>query len=266
MKPAIVYLMYHELEVPGRPLCQAEAGYVRYILSASEFRAQLQAIKDAGWQGVDVSQALAFPEKPSVAITFDDGCETDLLVAAPMLQEFGFGATFYITSGFLGSQGYLSTAQLKQLANLGFEIGCHSMTHPYLPDLNETSLQNEIVGAKFQLEQILGKHIEHFSCPGGRFNRRVIEIARSVKYRSFATSRTHANSESTDRFALGRVAIMRGLDPKIFQSLYQGHGLWQLSLRDRVRYGAKRLLGNSFYDRMRATMLRNGQTHNRQTH
>jgi peptidoglycan/xylan/chitin deacetylase (PgdA/CDA1 family) len=130
MKPGIVYLVYHELELPGRRLCQAEAGYVRYIVVASEFRAQLQFIKDAGWQGIHVSQALAFAEKPSVAITFEMDAKPDLLVAAPILREFGFGATFYITSGFLGNQGYLSTEQLKQLANLGFEVGCHSMTHP----------------------------------------------------------------------------------------------------------------------------------------
>lgn len=261
MKSGIVYLMYHELEVPGRTPCQAEAGYVRYVLTETEFRAQLQSIKNAGWQGMSVSQALVSPQKPSVAITFDDGCETDLLVAAPLLQEFGFGATFYITSGFLGSQGYLSAEQLRKLANSGFEIGCHSMTHPYLPDLNEAGLQKEIVGAKRQLEQILGKPVEHFSCPGGRFNKRVIEIARSVGYRSFATSRTHANYESTDPFALGRVAVMRGLELKTFESLYQGHGLWQLTLRDSMRDGAKRLLGNSFYDRVRATMLRNTEIH-----
>jgi len=28
----IVFLMYHELELPGRKLSQSEPGYVRYIL------------------------------------------------------------------------------------------------------------------------------------------------------------------------------------------------------------------------------------------
>jgi peptidoglycan/xylan/chitin deacetylase (PgdA/CDA1 family) len=261
MKPGIVYLMYHELEVPGRPLCQAEAGYVRYIVVASEFRAQLQSIKDAGWQGIRVGQALAFPEQPSVAITFDDGCETDLLVAAPILREFGFGATFYITSGFLGSQGYLSAGQLKQLANLGFEVGCHSMTHPYLSDLNEAGLRKEIVASKAHLEQIVGRPVQHFSCPGGSFSKRALEIAREAGYLSVATSQTHANAESSDPFALGRVAVMRGLDLKTFESFYQGHGLWHLTLRDNLRSCAKRLFGYSFYDRVRATMLRNSGTH-----
>ena len=28
-----VCLMYHELELPGRAMCHAEAGYVRYVVS-----------------------------------------------------------------------------------------------------------------------------------------------------------------------------------------------------------------------------------------
>ena len=75
------------------------------------------------------------PVGKTVCITFDDGCETDLLAAAPILKEFGFGATFYITVGFLGKPGYLSEAQVRNLSALGFEIGCHSLTHPYLPTL-----------------------------------------------------------------------------------------------------------------------------------
>ena len=54
MKSEIVYLMYHELEIPGRPLCQTEPGYVRYILQATGFRAQMQSLKNAGLRGVNV--------------------------------------------------------------------------------------------------------------------------------------------------------------------------------------------------------------------
>jgi|SRR5450432_262344 peptidoglycan/xylan/chitin deacetylase (PgdA/CDA1 family) len=261
MESEIVYLMYHELEIPGRPLCQTEAGYVRYILAATDFRAQMQSLKDANRQGLSVGQALTFPAKQSVTITFDDGCETDLLLAAPILKEFGFGATFYITSGLVGTRGYLSAQQVRELDALGFEIGCHSMTHAYLPDLDDARLREEIAGAKEKLEQILGRPVEHFSCPGGRYDQRVKDVARAAGYRTVATSRIHANSKSTDLFALGRVAMMRDTKLKTFSALCDGSGLWQLAIRDRVRQGAKRVLGNSFYDRVRARALRDGTTH-----
>src|SRR5271165_132153 len=180
----IVFLMYHELELPGRKLCQAEPGYVRYILPVDAFRAQMQWLKESGFRGLSVGEALGYPPRPSVCITFDDGCETDLIAAAPLLREFGFHATFYITAGFLGTPGYLNAAQLQELDQQGFEVGCHSMTHPYLPDLPDAGLKREIVDAKLQIEQILGRAIEHFSCPGGRYDARTLEVARRAGFRS----------------------------------------------------------------------------------
>src|ERR1700730_1554147 len=185
--------MYHELELPDRAICQSEPGYVRYVLPVSDFRAQMQSLKRLGMRGLSVSDALASPDQHAVAITFDDGCETDLLAVAPILEELGLGATFYATAGFLGRPGYMSPAQLREVCDHGFEIGCHSLTHPYLTDLDDSGLRREIVEAKRHLEEIAGRPIKHFSCPGGRYDRRVVEIARAAEYASVATSRPHTN-------------------------------------------------------------------------
>lgn len=251
---AIVFLMYHELEMPGRRLCETEPGYVRYVLTEADFRAQVAYLKENGWQGLSVGQALAFPEGRNVAITFDDGSETDRLAAAPILRQAGFHATFFVTSGRLGTPGYLSHAQLKELSE-GFEIGCHSMTHPYLTDVDENGLQREISDAKLQLEQIIGKPVEHFSCPGGRCDERVLAVARAAGYRTLATSRIQANSVSTDAFALGRVAILRDLPLSAFAAVCNGTSLSRMRTQSALRQAAKQILGNSFYDRVRATLL-----------
>jgi len=84
MSSGTVCLMYHELELPGRRLCQSEEGYVRYVVSLETFRSQLKVLRDAGLTGISVSQML--DGKRGVAITFDDGCETDVLAAAPLLR------------------------------------------------------------------------------------------------------------------------------------------------------------------------------------
>ena len=251
----VVFLMYHELESPGRPLCQTEPGYVRYILTVSDFRSQMELLKRAGWKGVSVGEAIGSFADKTVAITFDDGCETDLLDAAPILRQFDFGGTFYVTTGFLGKRGYLSHPQLKELHDLGFEIGCHSMTHAYLTDLNDKDLHREVAEAKSQLEQILGTAVHHFSCPGGRFNRRVQEAAREAGYQTVATSRIQINSRTSDRLALGRVAVLRSTSPATFQELYQGRNFWQMNLKVQIRAAAKKLLGNSAYDRLRSAIL-----------
>jgi peptidoglycan/xylan/chitin deacetylase (PgdA/CDA1 family) len=258
-KPRTVFLMYHELELPGQTLCQGEPGYVRYVVHADRFREQMLFIQQQGWRGVAVGQALDYSPN-AVAITFDDGCETDLISAAPILRKFGFSATFYITMGFLGKPGFLNHSQLRELSDQGWEIGCHSMTHAYLTDLDEKGLQREITDAKAELEQIIGRTVEHFSCPGGRYDRRVADTASRAGYRTVATSRLRANSAETDRFALGRVAVMRGTSPAAFADLCQGKGLQRQDLVDRLLQGTRRLLGNSAYDRIRAAVLRQNST------
>ena len=212
-------------------------------------------MKEMGWRGVSVSEALDYSPQ-TVAITFDDGCETDLLFAAPILQECGFGTTFYITTGFVGKPGYLQPAQVRELCALEFELGCHSMTHAYLNDLDEAGLQREMVEAKSELEQIAGCRVEHFSCPGGRHNLRVAATARQAGYRTVATSHIHANSLTSDPYALGRVAVMRGTPPAKVAALISGRGLKAHELTHRLLAGTKRVLGNSIYDRLRELVLR----------
>jgi peptidoglycan/xylan/chitin deacetylase (PgdA/CDA1 family) len=253
-EPATVFLMYHEIELPLRSLCQSEPGYVRYVISIDEFQGQMSAIQELGLRGVSVGEALRF-ESPAVAITVDDGCETDLLTIAPTLKQFGYGATFYITAGLLGKTGYMSAGQLRELSALDFEIGNHSMTHPYLSDLDDASLHHEIADSKVMLENIIGKAVEHFSCPGGRYDSRAILVAKNAGYRTLANSTPRANSPSTDTFALGRVAITRDLSQTTFKKLCRGETLWQLALRMGLRDRAKRLLGNAAYDRVRSTLL-----------
>ena len=63
----IVFLMYHELELPARPLCQSEPGYVRYILPQESFRSRVNWLVQNGWRGLSVGGAVGYPPGKSVA-------------------------------------------------------------------------------------------------------------------------------------------------------------------------------------------------------
>ena len=251
----IVFLMYHELELEGRKLCQSEPGYVRYILPLEGFRNQMAWIKTSSWRGLNVGEALRYPAEPSVCITFDDGCETDFIAAAPVLREFGFNATFYLTAGFLGKPGYLNATQVRDLDTQGFQIGCHSMTHPYLSDLAESELRREIVDAKLQIEAIIGHSIEHFSCPGGRYDQRTLQMARHAGFATVANSRFYANSRNTSPYELGRVAIQRNFSMEDFSSTCHGRGLWKKRIQHQARRSVQRAFGNRVYDQLRSVLL-----------
>lgn len=252
---ATVYLMYHELEVEGRPLCQSEQGYVRYVVRENSFRAQMKWLRDSKIRGVSVADSLGKGKAGEIVITFDDGCETDLTVAAPVLREANFRATFYITVGYLGRKGHLVDRQVRELSDAGFDIGCHSMTHPYLNDLNDAGLRREIMDAKNQLEQITGRGVYHFSCPGGRWSPRVRDVARQAGYHSVATSRIAANHPKSDPFRLSRVVVMRNTTMSSFPDLCSGRGLRRLEFQNLLRATSRRLLGNLLYDRLRSAIL-----------
>jgi peptidoglycan/xylan/chitin deacetylase (PgdA/CDA1 family) len=254
-QPRIVFLMYHELELAGRAICQSEPGYARYVLPLATFRRQMEWIKQSNFRGLNVSQAIAYSAQPGVCITFDDGCETDLIAAAPVLREFGYSATFYVTAGFLDAPGYLTSIQLRELDAQGFEIGCHSMTHAYLSDIAESDLKREIVDAKNRIEQILEHKIEHFSCPGGRYNQHALEMARSAGFKTVANSEFHSNTRATNPYELGRIAMLRDLPIEAFSNICHARGLWKKRFAHQTRRVAQLMIGNRRYDRLRAILL-----------
>jgi peptidoglycan/xylan/chitin deacetylase (PgdA/CDA1 family) len=251
----IVYLMYHELEVEGRPLCQSEQGYVRYVVREPHFREQMNWLRSQGFRGLSVSDALDKKSAGSLVITFDDGCESDLTVAAPILHQANFGATFYITVSYLGRPGYMVARQVRELSDAGFEIGSHSVTHPYLSDLTDAQINREIVESKIQLEEMIGRPVHHFSCPGGRWSPKVAEIARRAGYHSVTTSRIAANDSRTDPYELARIVVMREVTLEAFQDLCHGRGLWRQQFRRFLQTTSHRLLGNALYDRLRTLIL-----------
>jgi peptidoglycan/xylan/chitin deacetylase (PgdA/CDA1 family) len=257
MSARTVYLMYHEIAVPGRPLCQTEEGYTRYVVAEKYFREQIRRLAANGYRGLSVTEALDrnHNRNPAVAITFDDGSQTDLLVAAPLLKEVGFNSTFYIVEGFINGRGYLTGEQVKELSRQGFEIGCHSMTHSYLSDLSSERLMVEIAVAKEKLEQLIGEPVDHFSCPGGRWNPTVARLAQEAGYRTVATSRIGINLPDADPYRLSRVAVMRDTTIEDFDRICRSEGLLLKQARYATLAAVKGVLGNSFYERVRSKVL-----------
>lgn len=248
--------MYHEIETPDRRLNQNVEGYLRYVVTEAAFRDQMKHLRNSGFEGCNVTKALGTRSVHKiVAITFDDGCATDLSIAAPVLNEYSFGATFYVVAGLVGQPGYLSISQLRALSGSGFEIASHSMTHSYLKNLDDTQLRAEIFDSKDRLEQLTGNRVDHFSCPGGRWESRVSELAKQAGYLSVATSEIGVNSANADPYRLRRIAILRSTSNASFAGICRGEGLAMRRLKTVILDKTKDVLGDSTYDRIRAGML-----------
>jgi len=155
------------------------------------------------------------------AITFDDGFISVLENALPELERRNIPATFFVPTGYLGGppgwtkpdsparqQRVLSAQQLAALSNHALlTIGSHSISHPDFLKLDPAQARVELEQSKAQLESMVGCKIGLFSFPHGRYNARLVELARAAGYdRVFSVNPRNAFSEP-DHFVEGRVLV-----------------------------------------------------------
>jgi peptidoglycan/xylan/chitin deacetylase (PgdA/CDA1 family) len=130
---------------------------------------------------------------PMVSITFDDGILNQYANARPVLDSYGFKATYYVTTGKLSNCAngpsndicYMTPANIKSLYDNGNEIGAHTVNHTDLTSLSATALTQELTGAQTTLQQIIGAPVTNFASPFGSVNLNV--LTQSKKY--YATHR-----------------------------------------------------------------------------
>jgi hypothetical protein len=118
-----------------------------------------------------------------VTTSWDDGDHSDLKLAE-LLAERKLPGTFYVPTGTVGEPSRLSASHLRELADAGFEIGAHTVTHPVLSDLQGAALTREVVECKQALEDILGREVPSFAYPKGRANTGVANQVKQAGYRS----------------------------------------------------------------------------------
>lgn len=136
-----------------------------------------------------------------VMTSWDDGDPQDLRLAE-MLREAGVAATFYIPIFGEGGKRILAPGDIRDLALEGFEVGAHSMTHPVLSDLHGKRLWVEVYECKEVLEHILGREVQMFCYPRGRYNQEVLEAVRKAGYHGARTTRMLCQQLSFNSFEI----------------------------------------------------------------
>ncbi len=181
-------LMYHAIW-PAGDTTLPETSSLEHAVDACDFRAQLDAIVDGGYRAIkldDLDRPAAEPK--SLLITFDDGHESDLIVAAPELASRNLHAIFFVVWSYLGRPGYLSRDQVLALRADGFEIGSHGLTHARLTRISPAQASNELLESKRRLEDLLQEPIAGLAIPFGHYNDVVLQAAWAAGYRRVMTS------------------------------------------------------------------------------
>jgi peptidoglycan/xylan/chitin deacetylase (PgdA/CDA1 family) len=211
-------LMYHEI-VQGEPQDV-------HAVSAAAFKEQLKWLRDNDFRIIKmVDQINSDTSLPSissrtVALTFDDGYLDNYTNAWPILSEFGYTATIFLVSDYMGKTsvwraGALSYApllgwdQAREMSEAEITFGSHSSTHPDLSALARDDNKNELLRSKEQIEDYIGKIVLTFSYPFSQYNPGTKNLVKETGYKAACTYQPfYVGNAGRDPFELLRIGIL----------------------------------------------------------
>ncbi|PKO23602.1 MAG: hypothetical protein CVU38_03180 [Chloroflexi bacterium HGW-Chloroflexi-1] len=205
-------LMYHYVSEPPQ-----DADDIRQDLSVppERFDDHLRYLSDAGYHVITLddllyalTQGRALPDKP-IILTFDDGYEDNYLNAFPLLQKYGMVGEFFIMTDVVNAKtaGYMTWAQIEEMARVGQRFGSHSRDHPDLWGKSVDYLVWQALGGMEAIQEHLGYHPRWISYPSGSYDAQVIAVYKSANYWGGLTTHQGATHTPGDIFELTRVRV-----------------------------------------------------------
>ncbi len=189
----------------GHRICkEAEPRTFRRLLDRLAKQVTLVRAEDA----VAMIERHEQPDLPCVAFTFDDGFSECADIFAPILEEYGVNAIFFVNPNYVeGDDDYIrhfnhdivQTAgkrpmrwdTLKHLAARGHIIGAHTMDHYMIVTDDRETLRHQIVDCRSVIEEHIGNVCDCFAFPYGQLSQAsetAIDIAASAYAHVFSQS------------------------------------------------------------------------------
>ena len=207
-------IMYHDVvengdfESSGFP---GEGAHV-YKLRSEDFARHLEAIAAASAEVTTIRDLRGRP----VLLTFDDGGSSFHHPIAELLEGRGWRGHFFITTDRVGTPGFLSESELRDLHRRGHVIGSHTCSHPTrMAALSRGELDSEWRESVAKLSAIVGEPVRVASVPGGYYSRQVGEAAAAAGIQVLFTSEPTAQASTLNGcLVLGRYVVRRGMAPE----------------------------------------------------
>jgi len=191
-------MMYHMI---SDQLANSKKSGLR--VSPYMFEKHLEYFSNNGWTFIKMSEIEEYDNSEKVvAITFDDGYLDNYTQAYPLLKKYNACATLYLVvdrhdndwsikknpkhnKGILAKEKKLSDDQIQEMILSGvFELGGHTISHPYLPDLTFNEKFDEINNCKDVLEQKFNTKVHSFAYPFGIYEDEDIKIVSNSDFNS----------------------------------------------------------------------------------
>ena len=257
-----ISLLYHDVVLPGQ---QSSSGFSGgdadiYKLTLPDFERHLDAIRSvipkrtiivSELGDIDISHT-----RP--VLTFDDGGVSAHKHIARALETVGWRGHFFVTTNWIGEEGFLNAAQIRDLHARGHFIGSHSCSHPArMSYCSRPQLRREWTESIAILSGILGSKVDTASVPGGYYGRNVAEEAANAGIRILFTSEPQTQATVVNGcWILGRYTIKDGVTPRTAAAMASGRMLPRF--QQFAYWNAKKLLktaGGGSWIRMRKRIL-----------
>jgi peptidoglycan/xylan/chitin deacetylase (PgdA/CDA1 family) len=244
---SVPILLYHSISA------EATAAYRPFAVAPTVFAAQMRHLSENGYTTLTVSQWMALrrsgavlPTRP-VLITFDDAFRDVYTDALPILQQYGFRATLYIVSGYVGGTSVwlrgmgegdrplLGWREICECQAAGIECGAHSETHAELDAIPSILARDEITLSKETIEDSLSTGVRTFAYPHGYHDRVARAFVAEAGYESACAVKNAMSSTVDDPFALARITITADIDLSEFARAVRGEGVAPARQSERVQ-------------------------------
>lgn len=252
----VVVLLYHRVgrrtasEVDLDAVVFAEQ--MAYLAESTEVLRLGEALTRLAAPGAPAPAPGGAAARPAVVVTFDDGTDDFVEVAAPILEQYGVPVTMFLATEFVdGRVAWPDGARAASWSALAdacttdlVDIGSHTHRHRLLDRLPTAELDDELDRSIQLIDERLGRPAVDFAYPKAVFGSVAADAAVRRRFRSAAVAGTHANlAGRTDAYRLARSPIQVGDGMTFFRrKVAGGMGLEDTMRRaaNRARYAGKR--------------------------
>lgn len=183
--------------------------FTNLFVKVSDFESQLQNLNAAGYNYLFADEFGEVTSK-SVIITFDDGYEDNYTNMLPLLKKYNARATVFLIAYKIDKPGYLSSAQIKEMADSGLvRFGSHTSSHYDLRTIGEAQLRDELGGSKNIISSLTGQDINCVCYPAGGYNSTTLALA--AEYYSYGFTTHPGKYAGEAMLELPRIAVQRGM-------------------------------------------------------
>ncbi len=127
-----------------------------------------------------------------IYLTFDEGYENGYtLKILDILKENDVKAAFFITGSYMKRNKDL----VRRMLDEGHIVGGHTITHPSLPDVNDSVLEKELYGFEKEFYSMFNEKIKYVRPPNGEYSERTLAATKLMGYKSVFWSITYRDFE-----------------------------------------------------------------------